>query len=164
VRPRTRSGGARWRGGAAAAVVALIAVRLAAAAGPSDRAPDLVVIVNAGNPVAPGAVALEDVFLRKQVEWPDGERIIPLNATADSERRQRFDRAVLGMSADAVARYWLDARIRGGGVAPREVADPALTIKLIARLAGTVGYVPEGVALDGVRVIARIHNDKVEKP
>lgn len=125
---------------------------------------ELVVIVNAANPARPSAAMLEKIFLRKEMNWDSGERIIPLNASPDSERRQRFDRVVLGMSPDEAARYWLDQRIRGGGTAPREVGDAVLTVKLIARLSGTIGYVPTDIKLSGVRVVARIRNDKVIPP
>jgi ABC-type phosphate transport system substrate-binding protein len=125
---------------------------------------DLVVIVHAGNPVRTSPAMLGKIFLRKELTWDNGERIIPLNGSPDSERRQRFDRAVLGMSPDEVARYWLDHRIRGGGTAPREVGDAVLTVKLIARLTGTIGYVPSDIQLSGVRVVARIRNDKVIPP
>lgn len=124
----------------------------------------LVVIVNAGNPDRPSAGTLEKIFLRKELTWDSGERIIALNASPENERRQRFDRVVLGMSPDEAARYWLDQRIRGGGTAPREVGDAVLTVKLVAKLSGTIGYVPADLPLSGVRVVARIHNDKVLPP
>lgn len=145
-------------------VAALLALCAAGARSARAEGDDLVVIVNAANPIAAAELALDDVFLRKRTAWPSGERIIPLNAAADSDRRQRFDRVVLGMSPEEAARYWLDVRIRGGGAAPREVADPALTVKLIARLVGTIGYVPDDTALDGVRVVARIRDAKVVRP
>jgi ABC-type phosphate transport system substrate-binding protein len=125
---------------------------------------DLVVIVNPGNPARPSAGMLEKIFLRKELTWDSGERILPLNANPDSERRQHFDRVVLGMTPDEAARYWLDQRIRGAGSAPREVGDAVLTVKLVSRLSGTIGYVPTDTQLTGVRVVARIRNDKVVSP
>ena len=147
-------------------MVALVALALHGRDGRAEPAAvaDLVVIVNAANPERPSPAMLERIFLRKEMTWDSGERIIPLNATPDSERRQRFDRAVLGLTPDEAARYWLDQRIRGGGAAPREVGDAVLTVKLIAKLTGTIGYVPGDVQLAGVRVVARIRNDKVIAP
>lgn len=144
------------------AVVALAMPERASRAEPSP--PELVVIVNAANPAKPSSAMLERIFLRKELNWDSGERIIPLNASPESKRRQHFDRIVLGMSPDEAARYWLDQRIRGTGTAPREVGDAVLTVKLIAKLAGTIGYVPGDVPLPGVRVVARIRNDKVLPP
>lgn len=125
---------------------------------------ELVVIVNARNPENLSGEALEKIFLRKDLTWDGGERIIPLNASPDSERRQLFDRVVLAMSPDDAARYWLDQRIRGGGTAPREVADAVLTVKLVAKLTSAIGYVPATSDLGGVRVVARIRKDKVMSP
>jgi hypothetical protein len=146
-------------------VVALAALAMPGRSGRAEPAAgDLVVIVNAVNKQVPSAAMLERIFLRKEMAWDSGERVIPLNASPESERRQRFDRVVLGMTPDEAARYWLDQRIRGGGAAPREVGDAVLTVKLVAKLTGTIGYVPAEVSLSGVRVIARIHNDKVVAP
>lgn len=147
-------------------VVAIAVLAMRGRAGQAEPAAvaDLVVIVNAANNERPSPAMLERIFLRKEMTWDSGERIIPLNANPESERRQRFDRAVLGMTPDEAARYWLDQRIRGGGTAPREVGDAVLTVKLIAKLTGTIGYVPADVQLSGVRVVARIRNDKVIAP
>jgi ABC-type phosphate transport system substrate-binding protein len=146
----------------AIAIAALAVPERPSRAEPSQG--ELVVIVNAGNADKPSAGTLEKIFLRKEMTWDSGERIIPLNASPDSDRRQRFDRVVLGMTPDEAARYWLDQRIRGAGTAPREVGDAVLTVKLVARLSGTIGYVPAEIQLSGVRVVARIRNDKVIPP
>jgi ABC-type phosphate transport system substrate-binding protein len=144
-----------------AAVIVLTAARQPDA---EPRAPGLVVIVNPDNAATPSGAFLEDIFLRRQIEWGDGERIIMLNATSESERRRMFDRAVLGMSSDEVARYWLDQRIRGTGAAPREVGDAFLTIKLVTKLKAAIGYVPADAELHGARVVARIRDGKLSSP
>ena len=148
------------------AVVAITALAMHGRAGRAEPAavPDLVVIVNAANKERPSPEMLERIFLRKEMNWDSGERILPLNASPESERRQRFDRVVLGMTPDEAARYWLDQRIRGGGTAPREVGDAVLTVRLVAKLSGTIGYVPADIQRSGVRVVARIRNDKVLPP
>jgi hypothetical protein len=146
-------------------VIAIAALAVSGRAGRAEpQAVDLVVIVNAANRELPSPEILERIFLRKEMAWENGERIIPLNASPESERRQRFDRAALGMTPDEAARYWLDQRIRGGGAPPREVGDAVLTMKLVAKLSGTIGYVPGDLQLSGVRVVARIRNDKVIAP
>jgi hypothetical protein len=145
-------------------VIAIAAIAMPERPRAEPSPSELVVIVHASNAARPSAAMLGKIFLRKEMTWDNGERIIPLNGSPESERRQRFDRAVLGMSPDEVARYWLDLRIRGGGTAPREVGDAVLTVKLVARLTGTIGYVPSDIQLSGVRVVARIRNDKVIPP
>jgi hypothetical protein len=147
------------------AVVVVVAVLASARHLDAEPAAvDLAVIVNTENAVTPSMSALEGIFLRRQMFWEGGARIIPLNAAADTERRRRFDRAVLGMTPDEVARHWVDQRIRGAGTAPREVDDAFLTIKLVARLKVAIGYVPADSELRGVRIVARIHDNKLVSP
>jgi hypothetical protein len=141
----------------------VVAAVLAAAGGTPDAEPadDLAVIVHLDNPARMTSGELEDVFRRRKLEWGNGERVIPINATPDSARRALFDRVVLGMSPEEVARYWLDQRIRGAGTAPREVGDGFLTIKLIARIKGAIGYVAEASELRDVRIVAWIRGGKL---
>jgi hypothetical protein len=150
----------RWFGCAALVAIALVlgGADTQPVAEPADN---LAVIVHADNPVRVTAGELESVFLRHELEWPDGDPVIPVNATPDSARRKQFDRVVLGMSPDEVARYWLDQRIRGAGTAPREIGDAFLTLRLVARIKGAIGYVPEGSELRDVRVVARIRDGKL---
>jgi hypothetical protein len=145
-------------------VTAVFGLAVAGLASAEDRDGELFAIINANNSTTPSAAELEKIFLRKTLRWPDGEIVLAFNATPDSERRRMFDRAVLGMSPDEAARYWLDQRIRNGVVAPREVEDPTLAIKLVTRLTGAVAYVPANLDFAGVRIVARIRGGKVLAP
>ncbi|HET9620221.1 MAG TPA: hypothetical protein VFP84_02560 [Kofleriaceae bacterium] len=127
----------------------------------AEPASAIAVIVYSDNTTALSASDLEDMFRRRKLAWPDGERVIPLNAVPESELRKQFDRVVLGMSPEEVARYWLDQRIRGAGSAPREVGDVFLTLKLIGRLKGAIGYVPGDADRRGVRTVAWIRDGKL---
>src|SRR4051812_10838667 len=42
-----------------------------------------------------------------------GQRLIPLNLAPMLRERVGFDKTILNMSPDAVARYWIDRKIRG---------------------------------------------------
>jgi hypothetical protein len=145
---------------AAAVVVMCAAVRVDA----DGRVAEIKVIVNADNPDAINANDLESYFLRKQRHWSDGTLIIPLNFSPPTDNRRSFDRAVLRLTPDEVARYWLDQRIRSGDGAPREVDDPTLTIRLVGRLKGAICYVPASADTGSARVVARILDGKVLAP
>ncbi|HEY0190694.1 MAG TPA: hypothetical protein VGC42_06185 [Kofleriaceae bacterium] len=150
-----------------ACALAVAAGMLGGSASALQAEPDpaeLAVIVHPDNRAQITAALLEDLFLRRQTQWSDGDRVIPLNAPPDAAPRQAFDRAVLAMSPDEVARYWLDQRIRGAGSAPREVGEVALTIKLVTKLKAAVGYVPAFAALEGVRIVARVRGGKLILP
>ncbi len=130
----------------------------------ADGRGELLAIVHPHNHAAVTAAGLESIFLRRERHWPDGGIVVPLNLVPESAARQAFDRVVLGMSPDEVARHWLDQRIRDGTSAPRELADPSIVVKLVAHLDGAIGYVPSGTELQGVVVIARIVSGGVAPP
>jgi hypothetical protein len=122
--------------------------------------PELIVIVSPDNSVKISAEYLESLFLKKDKFWQDSTPVIALNAPPDNPARREFDRVVLGMSADSAARYWIDLRIRSGAAPPKEVADPALAVRLVAKLKGAIAYVPVATAITGVRIVGRIKSGK----
>ena len=142
------------------ALLVVIALFRSASADP----PELVVIVNTDNAVKMSAEYLESLFLKKERFWDGNAPVIALNAPPENPSRREFDRVVLGMSADTAASYWIDTRIRSGTAPPKEVADPVLTVKLVAKLKGAIAYVPAATTVTGVRVIGRIKRGKWTTP
>jgi hypothetical protein len=130
---------------------ALAVVRRAAGAS------KLVVIVNAGNPVAHlGAGEIEALFTTRRLDWPGGARAVPFNFPARHPLREAFDQAALHFSPDEAARYWIDRRVRGGHPPPRQVPDVQTMLKVVASLEGAVGYVHKEDVTDKVRIVAEI--------
>jgi len=71
---------------------------------------------------------------------------------------------LLGLAPAEVGRFWIDQRIRGFGHPPRQVTDPAIMLRLVASLKGSIGYLPAGQADKTVRIVARIRQGKVIGP
>jgi hypothetical protein len=139
---------------------AVIIAELCAPARASDQA--LMVIANARASVRTvSRDDLEQIFALTRRSWPNGTRIVVLNLETGSPERTYFDRAVLGMSPDQVARFWIDRRTRGGGDAPMRVPSAAMVMKVIPALAGSIGYVPEAPLKPGMTRVARIVNGSV---
>lgn len=109
-------------------------------------------------------VELEAIFLTERRYWSGTKAIIPFNLPPRTDDRVLFDRAVLRMDPEAIARYWLDRRVRSGTPPPRQAPDPATVGRLVAKLPGAIGYVPESMVPKEVRVIARVRNGKVLAP
>jgi hypothetical protein len=125
----------------------------------------LVVIVHPGTRVQTlSADELEALFTLSQRAWPDGQPAIPFNFAPGAPLREQFDRVVLGMNGDEVARFWIDRRIRGLGDAPRKVPSVALMLRVVAKLPGALGYVPEDAVTHEVKVVARIVDGKLLAP
>jgi len=149
------------------AIIGLLLV--AAVVTPARALPslDLAVIVNPATRVSHmSAVEMETMFTRAQTRWSDGTPIVPLNAPPGTEARIAFDRAVLRLNPDDVGRFWIDRRIRGLGLPPRQLAEPGSVMRVVEKLNGTISYVPESLVLHNgkVKVVARIRQGKVVPP
>jgi len=125
----------------------------------------LVVIVNANSPVQKiSAYEIEALFTRAQTRWSDGTPVHPFSFPAGTHERGLFDRVVLRLSPEQVGRFWLDRRIRGLGMPPKQVPTSTLMLQIIANLPGAVGYLPSARVRPGVRTVARIVQGKVVSP
>lgn len=110
------------------------------------------------------AATLDAIFRCEMKSWPGGDRIVPFNFPPRHPLRVTFDRAVLNMTPEQVARYWIDRRVRGGERPPRQVETVDLMLKVVAKLDGAIGYLPSAELAGGVRVVARIRDGKVWEP
>jgi hypothetical protein len=110
------------------------------------------------------AYELEALFTRMQTRWGDGTPVIPLSFPAGAEPRVLFDRVVLRLAPDEVGRFWLDRRIRGLGLPPRQVPNATLMQQVVANLPGSIGYAPSQPGRTNVKVVARIQQGKVVPP
>lgn len=95
------------------------------------------------------------MFITRKQDWGAGKRILPFNFPAKHDVRVSFDRAVLDMDPDAVARYWIDRRIRGGNPPPKQIPNAQLMLRLVQKLDGAIGYVPASIA-QNVRVLFQV--------
>lgn len=82
-----------------------------------------------------------------------GRRLIPLNFPPNTDNRMRFDRALLGLSPEAVSRYWIDRKIRGQSGPPRAVDSSDLIRRVVTRLDGAIAYLRLGDVTSDVKVL-----------
>ena len=82
-----------------------------------------------------------------------GRRLIPLALQNRSPERVQFDRAVLGMSPEAAARYWVDRRIRGESGPPKAIDSPQILLRVVDKLDGALGYVRADSVSSAVKVL-----------
>ena len=125
----------------------------------------IAVIVNKANPSsALGASELRPIFQTSKTSWGGGEDALPLNLPEDNALRHEFDRTVLGLEPERVARYWKDRKIRGGTRAPTQLSNTGAVLKAVAAKAGAVGYVKASEVNATVKVVARIVGGKLVGP
>jgi len=99
---------------------------------------------------------LAAIFTLSKRHWDNGRPIVPFNYPPRDALRVAFDRAVLSMSPDAVALFWISQRVRGRGSPPRAASTPQLMLKVVENLAGSIGYVPATLESARVVVVATI--------
>jgi ABC-type phosphate transport system substrate-binding protein len=113
----------------------------------------LVVVVNPGNNNALDAKTVQRIFLGKDKKFADGNETIAVNQVADAEIRQTFDEELLGRSSSQVSAYWSKLVFTGKGIPPKEVANDAEVIALVAQNPSVIGYIDKASATDAVKVI-----------
>lgn len=128
--------------------------------------PELAVVVHPAVGVrALSTAELEAIFTSTMQRWPDGKSIIPFAYAPEDPVRRLFDRVVLRMGPEEVGRFWVDQRIRGGAAPPRRAPSPRLAARVVARLPGSIAYVPVAdVGAENVRIVARVRGGVVVPP
>jgi len=144
-------------------VLSLLTASLLGAAGRPAAATGgeyIAVIVHPKNPVGSLSLAeLRHLFLKQSRRWPDGKAVLVINHKARSATRVAFDRAVLKMSPDQAATYWIKQRVRGRGHPPRSFRSSSIIVRIVAKQREAVAYVPvstlvtAGVKAKKVKVI-----------
>lgn len=104
---------------------------------------------------------LRAIYLNMRTSWSDGRSIEALNLADGNALRVAFDRAVLDMDPDEVARFWIDRKIRGDSRPPRRLQSPAAVLAVVSRNEDAIGYVPASMVNASVQVVARIEDNQV---
>ncbi|HET9955358.1 MAG TPA: hypothetical protein VFQ61_12675 [Polyangiaceae bacterium] len=106
-----------------------------------DAPSRLAVVVAKSSPLQSiGFHELKRLYMGETVNGPEGMRLVALNHAPLSTERVQFDKSVLGMSPEEVARFWIDRKIRGQSGAPKTVEPLDLLQRVVAQLRGAVGY------------------------
>lgn len=147
-------------------VVAVFCALAAFGGGARADDPELAVVVHPSVSVrALSTAELEAIFTSAMLRWPDGKTIIAFHYAPEDPVRRVFDRVVLRMGSEEIGRFWIDQRIRGGAAPPRRAPSPRLAARVVARLAGSIAYVPVAdVGTENVRVVARVRGGVVVPP
>jgi len=96
---------------------------------------------------------LQRVFGAEVVTDDDGTRLLPINHPPRTADRAAFDRLVLGRDPDAVGRFWIDRRIRGGSGPPRTVDNVQALRRAVSGLPGAISYLRTSLLTHDVQAI-----------
>ena len=118
-------------------------------AGVAERGARLVVIAHPGDvPPRISPLTLRRIYLGRITRWPGGRLVVPVNGPPRSPLRRRLDRWLFPEGVEAVRDHWRRAYYQGR-FPPRALASYRAVALFVARVAGSVGYVPGGLPHPG---------------
>lgn len=99
---------------------------------------------------------LEAIFTTRKLYWPNGRAIAAYNLPTRHAVRTAVDRSVLHLEPDQVARFWIDRRVRGGHLPPRQAPSVDVMKRVVASLETAIGYLPASEVSSEVKVVAEV--------
>lgn len=96
---------------------------------------------------------LRDAYLKKVVEWDDGQAVHPIDLSDKFPARERFTRDVLHKTPSQLRTYWNEQIFSGKGVPPPEADSTAQVIDYVVANRGAVGYLPAGTDPGRAKVV-----------
>jgi hypothetical protein len=138
--------------------IILLAALITAASGASVSAEQnktrLAVVVAQNSPLEELSIHdLKHLYMGDQILGPGGKKLIPIAMRPGSSERSAFEQAVLGMNPERIASYWIDRKIRGQSGPPTSVDTADVLRRVVSKLDGGIGYVPEGEVRDFLKVV-----------
>jgi len=102
---------------------------------------DYAVIANNG--ISAGSISkgdLKNIFIGKMSSF-GGTTVTPCITDANSAAGQKFFSEVLGMSADAYQKYWLEQELSGSGTAPEKKGSTADAVSFVSSKSGGICFI-----------------------
>lgn len=123
------------------------------------NAPVIAVIVNSEE-LAVAANELNLIYWRKQLFWPKGQRIKPVNLRSKHPLRQQFSQAVLGSPPKKQIDYW-NGQYFNGILPPYSVNSEEAVLRYVAQTNGAIGYVDACHVDDRVKAVMWIAQEQI---
>lgn len=115
---------------------------------------DIVVVVSRLNPVQSlTRTQVEDIFLGRTQQFPDGQRAVPIDQAERSDTRDRFNLEILDRTSAQVRSHWSRILFTGRGRPPRSVVSSAEVLRVLATEAQGISYMERRFVDDSVVVV-----------
>lgn len=129
----------------------LLAAALLACAGLA-QAENVIVVSSKSSVSSMTKDQVADIYLGNSKEFPGGGQALPLLPSSGGTRTEFFEK-VLGKNEAQAKAIWSRLVFSGKGSAPRDVADSAETIKLIASNPNCIGVIEKSAVNSSVKVV-----------
>ncbi|PHI38690.1 phosphate ABC transporter substrate-binding protein [Pseudoalteromonas sp. GCY] len=111
------------------------------------------VIVNPANTSTLDENEIKQIFIGKSKSFSDGSKALPITQADGSAVTDEFNEKVLNKSSSQLKAYWSKLVFTGKGTPPKEAADDAEVLKLVASNPNLIGFVSSGAADSSVKVV-----------
>jgi ABC-type phosphate transport system substrate-binding protein len=117
---------------------------------------DIKFIINTANPnTSLTESQLQDFFLKRVRQWPDGTPVRFFDRQTGSEERKRFLSHYIEKTSRQIDQHWIGQKLFSGDSSPTQVYSDALAVALVSRFVGGIGYVGKDFkGASGVKVIS----------
>ncbi|ASD66770.1 phosphate ABC transporter substrate-binding protein [Pseudoalteromonas piscicida] len=111
------------------------------------------VIVNPANTSTLDENEIKQIFIGKSKSFSDGSKALPITQADGAAVTDEFNEKVLNKSSSQLKAYWSKLVFTGKGTPPKEAADDAEVLKLVASNPNLIGFVSSGAADGSVKVV-----------
>lgn len=103
---------------------------------------DIKFIVNASNPISSITIEqIQDFYLKRVRFWPDGIPLRFFDRKEGTPERKIFISRYIKKTPRKIDQYWIGQKLFSGDSAPTQLATDPLTVALVSKFAGGIGYV-----------------------
>jgi hypothetical protein len=97
--------------------------------------------------------SLSSLFLKKDRKFSTGIEAAPVDLSSSDPARGAFSKAVHGRPTNAVVKYWVQQVFSGKETPPLSKDTDEAVVAYVKSTRGGIGYVSEGAATPGVKVL-----------
>ncbi len=144
-------------------IASLLTICSALLAHAEEHTPILAVVVSAQQnsdnlKLSPNSLKL--IYLRKQLYWPNGKRIFPVNLYTEHSIRSQFSQSVLGSLPKQQIDYW-NGLYFNGIQPPHSVNSEEAVLRYIAQTPYAIGYVDACAVDERVKAVLWISDETI---
>lgn len=144
-------------------IASLLTICSALLAHAEEQTPILAVVVSAQQnsdnlKLSPNSLKL--IYLRKQLYWPNGKRIFPVNLYTEHSIRSQFSQSVLGSLPKQQIDYW-NGLYFNGIQPPHSVNSEEAVLRYIAQTPYAIGYVDACAVDERVKAVLWISDETI---
>jgi len=121
---------------------------------PGELQADIVVIIHPDNPVETlSQRQVIDIFMGREVRFPNGATAIPVDQAPNSPVRERYYQQLIGKSIAQINAYWARLLFTGRATPPRVLGSNEAVMDTVLNNRDVIAYIDRADLTDQVKII-----------